>query len=57
MIARAIQPETQHGKKIVNIVTQLKEIGAGTNSEFAVSAQRDIIIHFLNQTPTFAALI
>lgn len=30
-IARALQPETQKGKKIVNIVTQLKEIGAGTN--------------------------
>lgn len=30
-IARALQPETQKGKKIVNIVTQLKEVGAGTN--------------------------
>lgn len=32
-IARALQPDTQNGKKIVNIVTQLKEIGAGTNSK------------------------
>ena len=30
-IARALQPETQKGKPIVNIVTQMKEIGAGTN--------------------------
>ena len=30
-IARALEPDTQRGKKIVNIVTQLKEIGAGTN--------------------------
>ena len=30
-IARALQPETQRGKKILNIVTQLKEVGAGTN--------------------------
>jgi hypothetical protein len=33
-IARALQPETQNGRKIVNIVSQLKEIGAGTNSKF-----------------------
>lgn len=32
-IARALQPDTQNGKKILNIVTQLKEIGAGTNSK------------------------
>lgn len=32
-IARALQPDTQNGRKIVNIVTQLKEIGAGTNSK------------------------
>ena len=30
-IARALQPETQGEKKILNIVTQLKEVGAGTN--------------------------
>lgn len=30
-IARALEPETQRGRKIVNIVTQLKEIGAGTS--------------------------
>jgi len=30
-IARALQPATQKGKKIVNICTQLKEVGAGTN--------------------------
>jgi hypothetical protein len=37
-IARALQPKTQDGMKIVNIVTQLNEIGAGTNSELWVSA-------------------
>jgi len=29
-IARVLQPETQTGRKIVNIVTQLREIGAGS---------------------------
>eukprot|EP00804_Cyclotella_cryptica_P026602 CCRYP_014033-RB/>CCRYP_014033-RB protein AED:0.04 eAED:0.04 QI:1142/1/1/1/1/1/4/178/880 len=30
-IARALQPKTQHGMKILNVITQMKEIGAGTN--------------------------
>ena len=30
-IARALQPATQQDKKILNIVTQLKEVGAGTS--------------------------
>ena len=34
-IARALQPETQKGKKIVNIVTQLGMCGADTNTAAA----------------------
>lgn len=29
-IARALQPATQNGQKIVNVVTQLREVGAGS---------------------------
>lgn len=43
-IARALQPDTQKDKKIVNIVTQLKEIGAGTNSKHHSQKKRP---HFL----------
>jgi hypothetical protein len=31
VIARALQPETKKGQRILNIVTQLNEVGAGTN--------------------------